>query len=96
MVLALGYLNQLRDLLLAIKGLGLTPKEFDVSKNVLLAKLRFVETVSEEDFPLMVDGPSSLAGNNTAVNNPLIPPAPVTTPTPAEPSPAAPTPPAAP
>ena len=77
-----------RRVVVAGKEIKLTPKEFDVSKNVLLAKLRFVETISEEDFPIMVDGPSTLAGGKVVINEPVpAPAAPPATPAPATPAP---------
>jgi filamentous hemagglutinin family protein len=63
---ALGYLDKLRDLLLQIKGLGLTEHEFDVSRKFLLARVR-PQTVKFDDFSAAIMGPSTHAtGKGTA------------------------------
>jgi len=67
--LALNYLNQIRDLLAQIKNLGITPAEYEVSRNKILPKLRFAN-VDEKDFPEMIDGPSSRAPKTTVVAAP--------------------------
>jgi hypothetical protein len=72
--LALSYLNQIRDLLSQIRSLGITPTEYEVSRNKLLSKLRFAE-IEEKDFPLMIDGPSSRPEANTVANVPAPVPA---------------------
>ena len=63
---ALTYLNQLRDLLNQIKNLGLTDTELDVSKKVLLAKVR-PANIKEDDFVAAIMGPSTTAKNMTAM-----------------------------
>jgi filamentous hemagglutinin family protein len=68
-VAALDYLNQIRDLLIQIKSLGLTAAEFEISRNKLLTKLRFAN-VEEKDFPEMIDGPSSQTSSGTVVTTP--------------------------
>ncbi len=64
-VTALDYLNQLRDLLTQIKSLGLTSNEFEVSRTVILGRVR-PPTIREEDFSQAVDGPTTITGNKTA------------------------------
>jgi hypothetical protein len=64
---ALVYLNQIRDLLAQIKLLGLTPTEFDVSRRVILNKLRDKDRIDERDFAVMIDGPSSRTTGKVAV-----------------------------
>jgi hypothetical protein len=54
--------------------------------------LRFAN-VDEKDFPLMIDGPSSRAGGNTALAVPVTPPvAPARQAVPVSPAPASPSP----
>ncbi|HVT79981.1 MAG TPA: hypothetical protein VHM90_04935, partial [Phycisphaerae bacterium] len=67
---ALAYLNQIRDLLNQIKLLGLTPTEIDVSRRVILNKMRDKDRIDERDFAVMVDGPSSRTGGKVAVETP--------------------------
>ncbi|HVS70504.1 MAG TPA: filamentous hemagglutinin N-terminal domain-containing protein [Phycisphaerae bacterium] len=55
---ALSYLNQLRDLLAAIKNLGLTTMEFEVSKTTILARVR-PSNIRDTDFMNVVTGPST-------------------------------------
>jgi hypothetical protein len=57
---ALGYLDKLRDLLVQIRGLGLTDHEFEVSRKFLLARVR-PQTVKFDDFSAAIMGPSSRA-----------------------------------
>ena len=63
---ALGYLDQLRDLLNQIHGLGLTDTEYNVSKTVLLAKVR-PPSIKESDFVSAIMGPSTRAKTMTAM-----------------------------
>ena len=62
---ALENLNQLRDLLAMIKTLGLTDTEYEVSRKVLLAKVR-PANIREEDFSDVVTGPSTRAARAAA------------------------------
>ncbi len=62
---ALSNLNQLRDLLGMIKGLGLTDTEFGVSRKVLLSKVR-PANIREEDFLAVVNGPTTRTNGATA------------------------------
>ncbi len=64
---ALAYLNQIRDLLAQIKLLGLTPTEFDVSRRVIMNKLRDKDRIDERDFAAMIDGPSSKDAGKVAL-----------------------------
>jgi filamentous hemagglutinin family protein len=63
---ALDNLNQLRDLLVMIKRLGLTDTEFDVSQRVLLAKVR-PANIREEDFLAVINGPTTRTGGAAAL-----------------------------
>jgi hypothetical protein len=58
MATALDNLNQLRDLLTQIKSLGLTTTEFEVSRKVILSKVR-PPNINEDSFMDVIYGPTS-------------------------------------
>jgi filamentous hemagglutinin family protein len=70
--LALKYLNDIRELLAMIKNLGLTPEEYQVSRNKLLPPLRYAN-VTEEQFPQMIEGPSMAPGGDVVTAPPAAP-----------------------
>jgi hypothetical protein len=55
---ALNYINQLRDLLAAVKNLGITNIEFEISKATIFARSR-PSNIRESDFMTVITGPST-------------------------------------
>ncbi len=64
--IALEDINQLRDLLVQIKNLGLTDNEFNVAQSALVKRVR-PANIKDADFMAAIMGPSTITHGQTAM-----------------------------